>query len=254
MFSPNIVDSDAFLEMPASAQSLYFHLGMRADDDGFVGNPKKIMRMINVGEDDLKILLAKRFILTFESGVIVIKHWRINNLIRKDWYRETIYKDEKELLSIKDNGSYTEKRLVNENVPGSSTQVRLGKVRLGNTLSAKAEERSLEPIDDDGNPVRITKRGLIKTINQNPYIFTDELQRLKNAPQKQYKIVAHYWAFKAISFSNREQHETALGRDVVAAKKLVGYSSEQIQRTMEYCQSKWPTEWTLETCVKWSQQ
>lgn len=133
MFSPQIVDSDAFLDMPTSAQSLYFHLGMRADDDGFVGNPRKILRAIGGTEDDLKILFAKRFLLTFESGVIVIKHWRINNLIRKDWYKETVYLDEKSQLDIKDNGSYTEKSLVNENVT-KLVQVRsrsIGKVRLG---------------------------------------------------------------------------------------------------------------------------
>lgn len=127
MFSPQIVDSDAFLEMPTSAQSLYFHLGMRADDDGFVGNPRKILRMIGGNEDDLKILLAKRFTLIFESGVIVIKHWRINNLIRKDWYKETVYLEEKKQLTIKENGGYTE--LVNENATVRTH--RLGKDRLG---------------------------------------------------------------------------------------------------------------------------
>lgn len=89
MFSPDITESDAFLEMPASAHSLYFHLGMYADDDGFV-NPRKIMRMLGSSEDDLKVLLSKRFLLTFASGVVVVKHWKINNLVRKDWYRPTM--------------------------------------------------------------------------------------------------------------------------------------------------------------------
>jgi hypothetical protein len=115
MFSPQIIDSDAFLDMSSSAQSLYFHLGMRADDDGFVGNPKKILRMVGGNDDDLKILIAKRFVLIFETGVIVIKHWRINNLVRKDWYKETSYLEEKNQLKIKENGAYTE--LVNENTP-----------------------------------------------------------------------------------------------------------------------------------------
>lgn len=149
MFSPQIVDSDAFLDMPASGQALYFHLGMRADDDGFVGNPRKILRMVGGAEDDMKILLAKRFILTFESGVIVIKHWKVNNLIRKDWYKETIYLEEKKQLSTKDNGSYTE--LVNETTPKIQRNVsvsvksrprRLGKVRLG---KERIQEREAEP-------------------------------------------------------------------------------------------------------------
>lgn len=114
MFSPQIIDSDAFLDMSSAAQALYFHLGMRADDDGFIGNPKKILRMVGGNDDDLKILVAKRFVLVFETGVIVIKHWRINNLIRKDWYKETVYLEEKKLLRLKQNGSYTEnKKLVN---------------------------------------------------------------------------------------------------------------------------------------------
>ena len=83
MFSPDITSSDAFLDMPASTQVLYFHLGMRADDDGFV-TPKMVMRLLGSAEDDLKVLIAKRFILPFESGVVVIKHWLIHNLIRAD--------------------------------------------------------------------------------------------------------------------------------------------------------------------------
>jgi hypothetical protein len=104
-----IVDSDAFLDMPMSTQALYFHLNMRADDDGFINNPKRIMRMIGASEDDLKLLLAKRFVLGFESGVIVVKHWRMHNLLRKDRYNPTQYVEEKSLLAIESNGAYTEK-------------------------------------------------------------------------------------------------------------------------------------------------
>lgn len=108
LFSTQIVDSDAFLDMSSSTQNLYFHLGMRADDDGFVGNPKKIMRMCGGNEDDLKVLKAKRFILSFESGVVVIKHWLIHNTIRKDRYNPTQYLEEKNLLRIKENKAYTD--------------------------------------------------------------------------------------------------------------------------------------------------
>lgn len=108
MFTKKVIDSDAFLDMPLSAQALYFHLNMRADDDGFVNNPKKIQRFTGASEDDLKLLIAKRFILAFENGVIVIKHWRMHNLLRKDRYHPTQYQDEKSRLQIKDNGSYTE--------------------------------------------------------------------------------------------------------------------------------------------------
>jgi hypothetical protein len=108
MFALKIIDSDAFLDMPKSSQSLYFHLSMRADDDGFISNPKKIMRMIGSSDDDMKILLAKRFLLSFDTGIVVIKHWRIHNYIAKDRYAETIYKEEKDKLFIKANGSYTD--------------------------------------------------------------------------------------------------------------------------------------------------
>jgi hypothetical protein len=113
MFSKQIIDSDAFLEMPLSAQALYFHLSMRADDDGFVDNPRKIQRMVSASGDDLKLLIAKRYILTFESGVIVIKHWRIHNTLRNDRYKETVYLEEKAMLTVKDNKSYTEKNKLN---------------------------------------------------------------------------------------------------------------------------------------------
>lgn len=108
MFTQKIIDSDAFLDMPLSAQALYFHLAMRADDDGFVNNPKKILRYIGAADDDLRLLLAKRFILSFDSGVIVIKHWRMHNLIKKDRYHPTDYQEELSELTIKPNGSYTD--------------------------------------------------------------------------------------------------------------------------------------------------
>lgn len=114
MFSKKIVDSDAFLDMPLSTQALYFHLSMRADDEGFINSPKKISRMIGCGEDDLKLLIAKNFIIPFESGVVVIKHWLIHNTIRKDRAKETLYQEERKQINIKENGSYTN-NLLEEN-------------------------------------------------------------------------------------------------------------------------------------------
>lgn len=107
MFAKTIIDSDAFLEMPLSTQALYFHLGMRADDDGFVNSPKRIQRLINCSDDDLKLLIAKNFIIPFESGVVVIKHWKIHNYIRSDRYKETAYLEEKAMLDLKENNAYT---------------------------------------------------------------------------------------------------------------------------------------------------
>lgn len=107
MFSKKITDSDAFLDMPLSSQCLYFHLTMNADDDGFVNSPKSVMRKIGSKEDDLKLLIVKNFVIPFESGIVVIKHWRINNYLRSDRYKETEYQEEKGQLFIKENGVYS---------------------------------------------------------------------------------------------------------------------------------------------------
>ena len=147
MFSPDIVRSDAFLEMSASARELYFQLGMSADDDGFIA-PRGVMRMVGASEDDLKLLIAKRFVIPFESGVIVVKHWKINNLVRKDWYKPTRYSEEALLLYVKENMAYTLDstkgvKFVNEPL----TQVRLGKDSLDITAKAviSIEEEGKKP-------------------------------------------------------------------------------------------------------------
>lgn len=107
MFAKKITESDAFLDMPSSTQMLYFHLSMNADDDGFVNNPKKIQRMCGASDDDFKLLIAKSFVILFESGIIVIKHWKMHNYIQSDRYRPTDYVDEKSMLGIKKNKAYT---------------------------------------------------------------------------------------------------------------------------------------------------
>ena len=89
MFSKDVVCSDRFLDMPASAQALYFQYGLEADDDGFVSAPKKILRLTNASDDDLKILVAKGFLIPFDSGVVVIRDWKINNYLRRDRYTPT---------------------------------------------------------------------------------------------------------------------------------------------------------------------
>jgi len=136
MFSPKIVSSDASLDMPTSSRELYFQLGMYADDDGFV-NPRFVMRMTGASEDDLKVLITKRFVLPFENGVIVIKHWKINNEIKADRYHETIYLEQKARLNQKPNGAYTERR---QNVSKLDTEVRLGKVRFEHNYSNNFNE------------------------------------------------------------------------------------------------------------------
>ena len=109
MFAKTIVLSDAFLDMPMSARCLYFTLGMLADDDGFVNNPKSIMRQCGASEDDIRVLLSKRYVLAFDSGVIVIKHWRINNYLQNDRITPTKYIEEKAQLEVTETRSYRKK-------------------------------------------------------------------------------------------------------------------------------------------------
>lgn len=145
MFSKQIVDSDAFLEMPLSTQALYFHLSMRADDDGFLNNAAKIRKIIGASEDDLKLLILKKFVIDFDDGIIVIKHWRINNYLRTDRYRETVYLEEKAMLEVNANGSYSVKKDVG--IPGGNqvvyqvdTQYSIDKNSIGESNNARTHE------------------------------------------------------------------------------------------------------------------
>ena len=142
MFSLDVIDSDAFLDMPNESQNLYFHLAMRADDDGFVNNPKKIQKVIGASDDAVKILLAKKFILAFDSGVIVIKHWRMHNYIQNDRYKETNYKDEKAQLIVDENKAYSQ---CIQDVSKTETQVRL-ELELGK--SKDSLEIEIEEVKD----------------------------------------------------------------------------------------------------------
>jgi len=153
MFSKQIVESDAFLDMPLSTQALYFHLGMAADDDGFINAPKRIQRSIGASDDDLKLLMAKNFIIPFESGVVVIKHWKINNYIRADRKRETAYLEEMSKLVIKENGSYrlATDRQVTGKCPssGSIDKYRLDKNRLDKSSCYKGGEKLINRLTEE---------------------------------------------------------------------------------------------------------
>lgn len=141
MFAKTIIDSDAFLDMPQSSQLLYFHLSMRADDEGFINNPKSIMRNVRCTEEDIIQLINKKFIIPFESGIVVIKHWKIHNYIAKDRFKPTKYQDEKSELALDENNSYT---TCIQNVDKMDTQDRLGKDRLGKD---RLEEKSKPKIN-----------------------------------------------------------------------------------------------------------
>lgn len=167
MFSKKITDTDSFIDMPLSAQALYFHLNMGADDEGFVDNIKKIQRSIGASNDDLKILVGKGFLIPFESGVVVIRHWRIHNYIQADRFQATIYQDEKEQLEFDKSKIASIKPLDQciQNVSKMDTQVRLGedsldKDRLDKVnylYSGEDEKKSLSQIIKSSN-IKINER------------------------------------------------------------------------------------------------
>jgi hypothetical protein len=181
MFAKTIIDSDAFLDMPLSTQALYFHLSMRADDDGFINNPKKIQRMIGCCDDDLKLLLAKNFIFAFESGVVVIKHWKIHNYIQKDRYKETVYKEEKAQLYEKENKSYT---LGTPNGYKMDTQVRLGQDSLELVKDSPGkdslEEKPTRHKYGEYNNVLLTDEDYQKLITEFPNDYEERIERLSS--------------------------------------------------------------------------
>jgi hypothetical protein len=133
MVSLKVIDTDEFLDMPQSSQYLYYNLLTRADDDGFLGNPKRIMRMVGCNDDDMRVLTAKGYVIPFERGVCVIRHWRVHNLIRSDRYVETEYIEEKKKL-VEINGKYEEKQNVIPNDNQLAPQVKLSKVSIDNNI------------------------------------------------------------------------------------------------------------------------
>ena len=180
MFSQQITESDSFLDMPLSTQALYFHLGMSADDDGFVNNPKRIQRVIGANEDDLKLLIAKNFVLAFDSGVMVIKHWKINNYIQKDRYTPTVYEEEKAQLFEKPNRAYT---FCIQDVYKLDTQTRLDKTRLDKNV-VKGDYDFTEMLSAD----EIHK--LYATF-ENAHELIEQVQAEVNAKQLQIKVSAY---------------------------------------------------------------
>lgn len=188
MFAKTIVTSDAFLDMPATTRSLYMLLCVMADDDGFVNAPRSIMRMSGATEDDMKLLVAKRFVLTFQSGVVVIKHWKIHNLIQKDRYKETKYLEERAMLALDENNAYTEANSAMypeciQPVSNMEPQVRLGKVSTGKERVGEDNGEFPPP-----KPTR-HKYGMYKNVlftdeeyqklqEEFPHDYTDRIERL----------------------------------------------------------------------------
>lgn len=214
MFAKTIIDSDAFLDMPLSSQALYFHLSMRADDDGFINNPKKIQRMVGSSEDDLKLLIAKRFIIAFESGVIVIKHWKIHNYIQKDRYKPTMYQDEKSMLVDKNNKSYTVETECIHDGYSLETQVRLGKDRLGKdskeikdlTPSKKSKAKPIRHKYGEYKNVLLSDEQMEKLKTEFPNDYQERIERLSEYCESSGKTYKNYLA-TIRSWARKEKSE-----------------------------------------------
>lgn len=241
MFTKKITESDAFLDMPLSTQCLYFHLNMAADDDGFVNNPRKIQRMVGASEDDMKLLIAKSFIIQFDSGIIVIKHWKMHNYIAKDRYKPTDYKDEKSMLQIKDNKAYT---LDGDNLYTECRQDvdvgkdRLGKDRLGKYTPSSAPGDSTEStravgflLSDDTEYV-MTENDVVTYQQLYPLIdVRRELKKItawcysnpeKRKPRSRAKQFLNGWLLRAQNEREQEDRQKASG-DSPQSKKRNGF-------------------------------
>jgi len=144
MIRKDVIDTDAFLDMPLSTQALYFHLNLRADDDGFIGNPRRIASFIGASDDDLKLLIAKSFVILFENGVIVIKHWRMHNTLSASRYHETNFTDEKAMLRLKENNSYT---LGNGQIIDDTRLIEMGKRQQTGDRRTIDEQKTNSDID-----------------------------------------------------------------------------------------------------------
>ena len=245
IFSKTIIDTDAFLEMPATTQNLYFHLNMHADDDGFIGNPKRIGRMIGASDDDFKILIAKKFIIVFESGVIVIKHWRIHNTLSKMRYKETSYLDEKSQLLIKENNSYS---LDEGKQLDDSRLVEMGKRQVRRTVDEQETNLSKDKLSKDKTSkdklsedkpskkksAKADLNGMIDSFTENEELrealkaFLDMRKSIKKPIQTEY-------AFKL-----------ALNK----LKQLSDRDSERIEIVNQSVEHNWQTFYTLQNSYR----
>ena len=192
MFAKTIIDSDAFLDMPISAQLLYFHLSMRADDEGFINKPKTIMRICGCKDDDIKILFAKKFVIPFDSGVVVIKHWKIHNYIAKDRFVETKYKEEREQLQLDENKAYT---TCIQPVYEMQTQDRLGKDRLGKDSieGEQKRKRFVPPTLQEVKDYCSERKNNVDAERFFDYYSTNGWVQGKNKPIKDWKACVRTW-------------------------------------------------------------
>ena len=227
MFAKTIVTSDAFLDMPMSARCLYFTLGMFADDDGFVNSPKSIMRQVGATQDDLQILIAKKFLLVFESGVIVIKHWRINNYLRSDRYKETTYTDEKAELTVEDNGAYVKN--------GSTPMLEASGIPSGIPPVDHCETQNSIGKDREDNMygefknVRLKDGEYEKLKEKFPKDYADRIDALSVYMRSRGKTYKDHYA-TILNWARKEQKEKDAQPKPIEPKKYKVFEKEDYER------------------------
>ena len=232
MFAKSIVDSDAFLEMPMSARLLYYDLSMRADDDGFVNSPRKIMKFVGATNDDMNILIARKFVIAFDNGVVVIKHWRIHNYIQSDRYKETNYKEQKALLTLDENKAY--KMAMDtpciQNVSSLETQVRLGKDSIGKDNSIGAKRSRFTPPTTEEIQAYCNE----KHYNVSPEHFIDYYEsngwKVGRNSMKDWKAAVRNWARR-----DKENQPKGYNSDYEREpdqKKERSYSQDEFERLL----------------------
>lgn len=214
MFSKKIIDTDWFMDMPATTQNLYFHLSMRADDDGFVANPRRIIKLVGASDDDFKLLVAKKFVIPFDSGVCVITDWRVNNYLRSDRYTETIYQEEKATLIVEESGKYklgipsgiplvaTDNSYSNSNSISNSNIIKEDK-------GVGEEEKKVKHKYGEYKHILLTDEELSKLNKefgeertQKAITYLDEYVEMKG-----YKVKSHYLALKKWVFEALKEKE-----------------------------------------------
>lgn len=196
MFAKTIIDSDSFLDMPLSAQALYMHLSMRADDDGFVNSPKRIQRLIGASEDDMRILMAKSYVIEFDTGIIVIKHWRINNYIQNDRYKATRYTDERAMLSLKDNNEYAFADECIQNGYISDTQYRLDKNsedKNSEDKNSKGESKRFTPPTPDDVSAYALEKGYVIDAEAFCDFYTSKGWKVGKDSMKDWQAAVRNW-------------------------------------------------------------
>lgn len=222
MFSKSITNNDNFIELPATTQNLYFHLSMNADDDGFVDNWKSIMRMIGSKEDDIKLLIAKSYLIPFESGIVVIKHWRLNNYLRSDRHNPTNYQEEFNNLSLKENGSYELVYQMDTNGIHRLGKDSIDKISIDNIYSQVEVElgMTLSPINYEKINYLIEKYGEEK--------FKEALATTSNANKKSLNYLEG--VLKNKNFKRTSSDPEWLGKEIKNEKREL---SDEDKRFME---------------------